>query len=302
MTDKRYVGEFREQAVRGMNEEFTATRSMTSLAKLVREQEAAAHQTHRKLSAEGLARQADFARDHVILGDHIASASAALRSRWSHVHEAAPAESATLHVFGPDTGAPGAPSPYTLPWTMIEGGTGGAGIEASANVHDGTFSASQYTIGGQLNAYAGLGVFYVPTLNLSTLVINPFVNWNGYDILTTRVYDPQLNPQAWGVASAQIGLILQSWDLAGNGFRTDTTLWTDLWNRSEINPSGTRNYGGSVGLGTVTLRWLVTNQRQYAIWVACRALVISQSVFDLEILASASVSCQLPVLFVDEQA
>jgi hypothetical protein len=95
---------------------------------------------------------------------------------------------------------------------------------------------------------------------------------------------------------------LQSWDLAGNGFRTDTTLWTDLWNRSEINPSGMRNYGGSVGLGTVTLRWLVTNQRQYAIWVACRAVVISQSVFDLEILASASVSCQLPVLFVDEQA
>ena len=126
------------------------------------------------------------------------------------------------------------------------------------------------------------------------------LNWMGYDILSTRVFDPQLNPQAWGVASGQIGLIIQSWDLAGNSGRTDTSQWTTLWNRSEINPSGMRNYSGSVGTPELQLSWLVNNQRKYAIWVVCRALVITQAVFDLDISSSASVSCQLPLLFVQE--
>jgi hypothetical protein len=75
-----------------------------------------------------------------------------------------------------------------------------------------------------------------------------------------------------------------------------------LWNRSEINPSGSRSYSGSVSASDLALSVLVTSQRQYAIWVACRAFVITQAVFDLDISSSASVSCELPLLFVEEQA
>jgi hypothetical protein len=304
MIDERYVAEFEEQAVRGMNAEFTVARPATSLAKLVTEQEATAYPGHRKLSAEGLLRQASFEHDRVILGDHIASSSEALSNRWLPVHEAPPVGLAdSLHVFGPDTGGTAGPNSYTLSWTFIEGGTGGAGIGASANVRNGIFSASHFTHGSnQFSAYAGLGVSIVPNLKLSTLSVRPLVNWSGFDILSSRVFDPQLNPRAWGVASAQIGLIVQSWDLAGNGFRTDKTQWTTVWNRSEINPSGSRNYSGSVDARELLLSVLVTSQRRYAIWVACRAVVITQAVFDLDIFSSASVSCQLPLLFVEELA
>ena len=305
MIDERYVGEFQEQAVRGMNAEFAVAQPVASLAKLVTEQEATAYPGNRKLSAEGLLRQASFELDRVILGDHIASASEALNHRWLPTHDSPRAGLAdSLHIFGADKDGTGDASRfYTLAWTLIEGGTGGAGIGASANVRNGLFSASHFTHGSnQFSAYAGLGVSIVPTLNLSTLSVRPLVNWTGFDILSSRIFDPQLNPRAWGVASGQIGLIVQSWDLAGNAFRTDQTKWTTLWNRSEINPSGSRNYSGSVDASDLALSVLVTSQRRYAVWVACRALVITQAVFDLDISSSASVSCELPLLFVEEQA
>ena len=43
MIDERYVGEFQEQAVRGMNAEFAVAQPIASLAKLVTEQEATGH-------------------------------------------------------------------------------------------------------------------------------------------------------------------------------------------------------------------------------------------------------------------
>ena len=151
MIGEHYVGEFKERAIRGMNAEFTVAPFIASLAKLVAEQETAAYQGDRKLSAEGLRRRASFEHDRVILGDHIASSSKAMRSRWLPVHEAQPAGLAEsrlgLNVFWPDTGETGGPTPYTLPWTLIEGGTGGADIDATANLHDGTFSASHSTTG-----------------------------------------------------------------------------------------------------------------------------------------------------------
>jgi hypothetical protein len=301
MSSEPYVGEFEEQAIRGMNAEFTVAGPVASLAKLVTEQEATAYPGHRKLSAEGLLRQASFERDRVILGDHIASSSEALSSRWLPVHEARPVGLAdSIQIFGPDTAGTAGPNTYTLSWTFIEGGTGGPGIGASANVRDGIFSASHFTHGSnQFSAYAGLGVSIVPNLQINVLSVRPLLNWNGFDVLSSRVFDPQLNPRAWGVASAEIGLIVQSWDLAGNAFRTDATEWTTLWNRSEIDPSGSRNYSGTVDASDLQLSVLVTSQRRYAIWVACRAVVITQAVFDLDIFSAASVSCQLPLLFVE---
>jgi hypothetical protein len=305
MIGERYGAEFAERAVRGMNAEFKQAPPIAGLARLLTEQETAAYRGDRKLGAKALRRQASFEHDRVVLAEHVASCSKALRSRWLPVHERPPAALAEsrlgLNVFGPDTGEPGGPTPYSLTWTQIDGGTGGVDIGATANVHDGTFSASHSTHGwNQFSAYAGLGGSYIPALKVSKLTISPWLNWHGFDVLSTRVFDPGPDPHSWGTAGAQVGLYLQSWDLAGNDFRTDTSKWAILWNRVEMNPSGMLTYDGSVGASDLQLTWLVNNQRQYAIWVVCRALVITQAIFDLDISSTASVSCQLPFFFVEE--
>jgi hypothetical protein len=304
MKTEQYPRAFEEQAIRAINERFAAPAPVVRLAHLVAEQEASSRAAHGELSDEGRALQKKFERDGVVLGEHISAATKALKDRWVPRDGALPALRDRLHFFGPDSAGKGGPWVYKLAWGNIEGGTGGAGIGVQTILQDGTFSASHYTHGSNhLAAYAGIGVSMVPSLDVCTLSIRPLVEWNGFDILSSEVFDRNLKPSGWGVAGARIGIQVQSWDLAGGTFRNEPALWgAPVWERSELNPSGARNYNDTVDARSLQLDVLATKDRQYVIWVSCKAFVITQAPFGLDIRASASITCRMPYLAVEEVA
>jgi hypothetical protein len=271
---------------------------------VVTDQEVAAYPARRELTADGARLKANFERDGIVLGEYASAATDAITRHWRPTYDVGQdALRDRLHVFGADRAGTGGPWFYSLTWGTIDGGTGGAGIGISANVREGTLSASHFTHGSnQLSAYSGIGMVFVPGLERCTLSVRPLVNWAGFDILSHRVFDPQLDPKGWGVAGAQLGLHVQSWDLAGGSFRNDGAKWAPLWQRSEINPSGQRNYDDTVDARDLQLDVLAASDRKYVVWVSCRAFVITQAKFDLDIWASASVSCQIPFVVVEEMA
>jgi hypothetical protein len=304
METQRHHHEFQERAVRAIRERFAVPGPIADLSRLVIEQEAASRAASiAALSPEARRLRANFERDRKVLADQVSPALQALHDQWRPTHDGAPrALRDRLHFFGADRLGTGRPGVYTLSWGHIDGGGGGAGIGVRTSLGDGTFSAEHSTHGSNnLSAYAGIGVSLIPSLDVCQLSVRPVVDWRGFDILSHRIFDTKLSPSGWGVAAAKIGLIVQSWDLAGNGLRTDGSRWVDVWRRNEVNPSGFRYYDGdSVDARSLLLEVLATSQRQYAIWVSCRAEVITQAQFDLDISASASVTCQLPYLAVEE--
>lgn len=301
MTTDLYVREFEKDAVAAMQDRFAPAAPVAELSRLVAAQEAAAA-GGTELSAEARLLQGSFVQDGIVLGRHIAAATGALQDRWGPALDLAPsALRDRLHVFVPDTAGTAGPFVYTTAWGLIDGGTGGAGIGSQTNLRNGTMSASHFTHGTNgLSAYAGVGMSIVPTLPLCTLSVRPVVNWSGFDLLSHRIFDPQLHPQAWGVAGAEIGVHVQSRDLNGGAFRNDGGRWETAWHRSEINPSGSRLYNDSMDARDLLVDVLATSQRRYVIWVSCRALVSSQARFGLDIWASASVSCQVPFVIVEQ--
>jgi hypothetical protein len=132
------------------------------------------------------------------------------------------------------------------------------------------------------------------------LSVRPIVNWSGFDILSHRIFDPQLNVVGWGIAGAQIGIHIQSWDRTGGGFRDDVARWVPVWERREINPSGSRWYSGTEDARTLLVEVLASGNRNYVIWVSCRALVFTDAKFGLDLWASSCVGCQLPYVVVAE--
>jgi hypothetical protein len=300
-----YGSDFNERAKQAMQDRFARPDPARHFAQLLLDQEAAIQPADVKLSVDASRLQANFERDRKILGDHISDAFDALARQWGLAHDIdhvfpRPLGS-RLHIFGADRAGTGGPFVYTLSWGNIEGGTGGAGIGVNTNLREGTFSASHFTHGSnQFSSYAGIGVRLTPTVNSCILSVRPLVNWSGYDILSHRIFDPQLNVSAWVVAGAQIGVHIQSEDRAGGGFRDDASRWETVWQRSEINPSGSRSYNDTADARTLQVDVLASGNRNYVIWVSCRAFVITQAKFGLDTWASSSVSCQLPFLFIEE--
>src|SRR4030095_2969213 len=175
--------------------------------------EAAADPAHLELTAEGARLKANFERDGGVLRETAATATEALTRRWVPTRDLSQDRriGERLHFFGADRAGTGGPWVYSLTWGSIDGGTGGAGIGLSANVREGTLSASHFTHGSnQRNAYSGIGMAIVPGLARCRLTVRPLVNWAGFDILSHRVFDPQSDPKAWGVAGGQVGLHVQS--------------------------------------------------------------------------------------------
>jgi hypothetical protein len=301
MTYQKDAG-FQEQATRAMHDKFAVPAPMKRLAQLLTEQEADAYPVHGELSADGRRLKENFERDGIVLGESASAATEAITRGWVPTRDVSQdVFRERLHFFGADRAGTGGPWVYSLTWGVIEGGTGGAGIGIIANVREGELSASHFTHGSnQLSAYSGIGMVIVPGLERCTLSVRPVVNWRGFDILSHRVFDPQLDPKGWGVAGAQLGLHVQSWDLAGGTFRDDGGKWVSLLQRSEINPSGPRYYNDTVDARDLQTDVLAASGRKYVIWVSCRALVITQAKFDLDIWASASVSCQIPYVVVEE--
>ena len=302
MKPKNYGPEFEERAVRAMRDKVAVLPELESLAHLIDEQERAASGSNRDLTADGLRLKANFERDRIAVGEHMEAATKAMDRRWVISPDLAPnIFRDRLHFFGADRDGTGGPRVYNLNLGLIEGTGAGAGIGIGLNLREGKMWASHYVLGTtQMSSYAGIGMSIVPSLEHCLLSIRPVVNWNGYDILNHRFYDPKVQPSAWGVASAELGLHVQSSDLAGGSFRDDGGHWIPLWKRSEINPSGQRNYNDMVDARSLSLDVLASSNRRYVIWVSCRALVISQAKFGLDIYASSSVGCQIPYVVVEE--
>ena len=123
--------------------------------------------------------------------------------------------------------------------------------------------------------------------------------------LVTIFYKPEstirtFNEQRWAVAQVQLGIFIQSWDLSGGSFNSEPPTWVLAWNRSELNPSGSRNYQDNAFAGDYIQYAPATSSRQYAIWAVCRVTAIAQAGFAVDTRASASVSCKMPFLLVGQ--
>jgi hypothetical protein len=214
-------------------------------------------------------------------------------------HRAMPLDQLPHFTIVDTTYSPNGPVPYTLSWTQI-GGFIATGDYANADIHSGVFSASRYTTGPQLDAFAGLGAWITPQFQSCRLSVRPYVVWSGYDTLQTKLYDPNTHEKQWAIAQVQLGIFIQSWDLAGGTPHSELPKWVTLWNRSELNPNGSKNYQATTFAGDFTMDAVATSSRQYAIWAVCRATAIAASGFAVATRASASVSCKMPFLLVGQ--
>lgn len=293
------------QAIAAIGEELGAPGPAGRLGALLAEQETAARPPAPDLSPAQLKHRTDFEHDSDVLASRVLDEVRALDTGLRH---GATEFGRTLQVRGgieavlDTTFTPaglGNPWPYQLSWRQVDGFEA-TGDGAGADIQSGTFWASRYSVGGQLNAYAGLGAWITPEFQSCRLWVRPYVNWSGFDILQHRVFDPSVHEQRWAVAQVQLGIFVQSWYLAGGSFNTDATKWITLWNRSELNPVGSRNYQGTAFAGDYTLEAFGTSSRQYAIWATCRATAIAESGFAVATRASASVSCNMPAMLVGQ--
>ena len=204
------------------------------------------------------------------------------------------------HFFGPDPRGTGDPTAYLLNWGQVDGSSG-AGIAARPNAREGTFSASHYATGtNTFSAFAGIGVWLTPSLDWCHLHVRPYVQWSGSDILNHHNAMPSLSEQRRGRASGAIGILIQSWDLAGGSFQEHANHPIDMWDRIEINPSGGRDYEGTADTNSLAVEVLASGNRRYAIWVYCWAYVESQTGLAVATRSSSMISCHMPYLFVEE--
>ncbi|HEY3202126.1 MAG TPA: hypothetical protein VGL03_00565 [Thermoanaerobaculia bacterium] len=290
-----------QRAISAIGKEFANLGPAVRLGALLAEHDAATRSGRIELSPAARRLRAQFQRDGKALAQRVSEELKIVNDRWKPVFDKAlPPPRDLLHVFGPDVEGTKGKWFYRLAWGHVED-FAGAGIGASADVRTGKYWASHYTTGPQRRAYAGVGVWLTPVVDSCFVSIRPYVNWSGFDLLAHRVFDPQLNEQRWATALGDLGIIVQSWDLSGKGYYVDARHWINVWERTEVNPSGSRDYDGIASSGTgLQVQILGSSQRQYAIWVCCRATVLADPGFAVATRASSSVSCQLPFLVVEE--
>jgi hypothetical protein len=284
------------QAIAAIGEALGAPGPAGRLGKLLAEQEAAARPRLPDLSPAQRKLREEFERDNKVLANRVVEELKVLDARF---RDQTIPFAQTPNLIIDSTFSPNGPLPYTLSWTQIDGFPA-AGDSANADIHSGTYYASRYTTSGELDAYAGLGAWITPQLPSCRLWVRPYVAWSGYDILQTRIYDPNVNEQRWAVAQVQLGIFIQSWDLSGGSFNSEPPTWVLAWNRSELNPSGSRNYQDNAFAGDYIQYAPATSSRQYAIWAVCRVTAIAQAGFAVDTRASASVSCKMPFLLVGQ--
>jgi len=258
----------------------------------------------RELGAEGLKRKQRFQRDSVAFGKRMTAETAALHAGWAPIYDYGqiiPPARDLLHVYGPDVNKTGSNVYYQLAWTHIDD-TQGAGIGATANINTGVFGGSHYTIGPGRNAYAGLGVMITPQLKWCKLGVRPFVQWSGYDTLYHVVYDDSVDETRWATAIGMLGIIVQSWDHSGGAYYRDARMFYNVWDRSEPNPSGSRDYDGYGNVTTgLSAEVLATSDREYAVWVCGRVWVAADPGFAVATRAGATISCHAPFMVVQEE-
>lgn len=296
--------EFADAAVEAIAAQKTAPGPARRLAPLLAELEAA-HPVRTELSDEARRGLAQFERDNVTVAEHLSVEMETLFDRrggavWTDRPPFILQPPELKHIFGPDPQGTGAPTAYTLNWGHIDP-PAFTGSGARPNAREGTFSASHYATGNSTrSAFAGIGVKLTPNLEWCHLKVRPFVQWSGTDILNHHNAMPELGERRQGRASGAIGILIQSWAVGGGSFHSDADHWVDMWDRSEQNPSGTRDYDGTADANALEVQILASGARQYAIWVYCWAYVESQTGFAVATRSSSMIGCHMPYLFVEE--
>jgi hypothetical protein len=244
-----------------------------------------------------------FGRDATALRKRLAEGAQILQSHWEsslQFDKALPPARDLLHVYGPDVAGTGGQWFYRLAWTHIDD-TAGAGIGANVDLKKGTMGSSHYALGPGRNAYAGIGVRLVPQLDWCRLSVRPYLNWAGFDTLTHRVHDPQLDESRWATSIGLSGIIVQSWNASGGAYNLDARHFLEEWRRQEPNPSGSRDHGGLSSSGTgLQVDVLASGQRQYAVWVCVQVFVAADPGFGTSTYAAGSISGALPFVVVEE--
>jgi hypothetical protein len=296
--------EFDRDAIEAIRAKKTTLGPARRLAPFLAEMEAG-YSTHVELTDDARRELARFERDNAIFADRVSVEMETLFAQpggaiWLEKPPFVLQPPELKHFFGPDPNGTGDPTAYRLNWGYVDGFPG-AGIDARPNAREGTFSASHYATGNSVfSAFAGIGVRLTPSLEWCHLSVRPFVQWSGSDILNHHNAMPELGEQRRGRASGAIGILIQSWDLAGGSFHEDADHFIDMWDRIEVNPSGGRDYDGSADTDSLAVQILASGNRRYAIWVYCWAYVESQTGFAVATRSSAMIRCHMPYLFVEE--
>jgi hypothetical protein len=173
--------------------------------------------------------------------------------------------------------------------------------QAGVDVANGRFHASNYTTGPARFTVAQLGVRLRPSVPVCKLSVRAYAQFSGYDILTHQVHQPGTSEtrRAWALGS--VGVKVDSVNLAGADYHLDGESWVDLWNRSEVNPSDSREYEGSVSVSDgLIVEPIGIASREYAIWVTCRVGVSADPGFTVSTYATSSIGCHVPYFVVEE--
>jgi hypothetical protein len=285
-------------------EELTSPGPAERIDALVAQQEAARPESQ-ELSPAAQRSRAAFEADGQAVGELMSAEIETLNAKWDRrpvYDEVFASDSSLRHVFGPDVDGTGAPQFYRDRFVHLDGGSAGAGIDARADHRTGKFSASHYTINGWLNGFAYVAAFLTPQVPRCRLSVRPYIPWSGYDTLYHGVHQPGTTERRWAVATATMGIILQSRG-PGETPVTEREHWAPpLWNRSELNPSGSRTYEGTgiPSTGVALEHPVATNQREYAFWVGCKIAVWADRGFQVSTRAGGTVSCSMPFLVVEE--
>lgn len=291
------------RAIAALDEEFSVAGPAVRIGELLSEQDAV-YRPKRELDANAQRLATRFARDSNAIAKRVSIETEARHTRWGpmfDVGQIVPPARDLLHVYGPDVDKTGGQWFYTMAWTNFDD-IPGAGVGANVDLQKGTFYGSAYTTGPQHNTYAGLGMRLTPALKWCTLSVRPYVEWSGFDILKTRVFDDSVDETRWASALGQVGIIVQSWDASGNGYYRDARFFLNMFLRSEPNPSEWLDFDGVIGsIAGLSVDVLASSDRHYAIWVCSRAWVAADPGFAKATMASSSMNCHVPFVVVEEQ-
>ncbi|MFD9428111.1 MULTISPECIES: hypothetical protein [unclassified Streptomyces] len=295
-----------KQAIADIEEELGAPGPASRLGAILAEQEDATYPPPLSLPPAQQQLRTDFSKDGKVLASRMSAEVEALTAKWPHATIlsgkipplvlAQDREDLVSTPYQPDVDGTGASDRYRLTWRLIDGD--GFNGDAKADVRTGTFWAERYTISGVQHAFAAVGVYVAASSPASRMVIQPYVNWSGTDNLTHRIYNPDTHEQRSASAAGFLHIIVQSRDLTSGGDpRTDGNKSITLWQRTELNPSGAQDHRGTISGGDGSaFELLVTNTRQYYVWVACITAVDANKGFEVDTHANAGLSCNMPVL------
>ena len=202
--------------------------------------------------------------------------------------------------FTPHVPVPGDLHRFTAAYDFaaVDYGTSGAG---SAIASTGKIYARQSKVNtGDAMAWAVVGVRFRPSRDC-TLSVWPGVSWSGDCVMQHRDDDPDRRSQAHATALGQIGIYIGSYAPGGTLWHEDASHWRDVWYRSEPNPSGSRNYQGTIMGSDLRLDGvLASKNRTYEIQIGVRAYASVLDTFYVTAGADAGIYATVSYFFVKE--